>query len=600
MPNKDQSPAKVNQRRLTAHLRKPILNREFCSMILAENLTYSHPGNIPGITGVSIEIATGSRVAILGANGSGKSTLARCLNGIHVPQSGRVLVDGLTVGDPAVTYEIRRRVGMVFQNPDDQLVSTSVETEIAFGLENISVPTEEMRHRVDETLETFQLAQYRKRHPHNLSGGEKQRLAIAAVVALRPLYLILDEPTSLLDPKAKRDVNDLLARLTSEFGIACVQITQDPEEGVGADCTLVMDRGRLVYNGPPEQVFANPGVLRDIGLDVPFATAVGARLAHLLPPDRGPYLNLEDLAADLAPVCPTAAPRPAGGEEVERGTAVLRTEALCHKYDVGLPSEHLAIDDISIEIPRGSILALVGPGGSGKTTLAQHFNALLKPWSGRVVLDEMDIWSADVARVEVRRRVGLAFQFPELQLFDETVLSDVAYGPANLGLSADEAKRAAAKALDSVGLPAAVFGERSPFSLSGGEMRRVALAGILAMAPEVLVLDEPTAGLDPRGADQIFGLLMKLRESGHTVVLIAHDMDLVTRLSTEMILLNRSRLALQGTTRSIVSNIELLRDNGLEAPSGARLAHALDEAGCRVPAGLLTIDDIVGFFETEA
>ena len=565
-------------------------------MILAENLTYSHPGNIPGITGVSIEISAGSRVAILGANGSGKSTLARCLNGIYVPQSGRVLVDGLTVGDPAATYEIRRRVGMVFQNPDDQLVSTSVEGEIAFGLENISVPTAEMRHRVDETLEIFHLTQYRKRHPHNLSGGEKQRVAIAAVVALRPQYLVLDEPTSLLDPKAKRDINDLLARLTSELGIACVMITQDPEESVGADRILMLDRGRLAHSGPPEQVFANPSALRDIGLDVPFAATVGERLAHLLPSGRGPYLSLGDLAADLAPVCPPAPDQPARGEGDGRGAAVLRTEALWHKYDVGLPSEHVAIRDVSIEIPRGSILAMVGPSGSGKTTLAQHFNALLEPSSGRVVLEETDFWSGGLDKVEIRRRVGFAFQFPELQLFEETVLSDVAFGPTNLGFPKDEAKRAAVDALDSVGLPAAVFGERSPFSLSGGEMRRVALAGILAMAPEVLVLDEPTAGLDPQGSDQICKLLMDLRERGHTVVLIAHDMDLVTRLASEMILLNHSRLELQGSMRSIVSNIELLQENGLEAPNPAKLAYALGEVGCKVPTRLLTIDDLVDYF----
>ena len=566
-------------------------------MIRAENLTYSHPGNIPGITGVSIEISAGSRVVVLGANGSGKSTLARCLNGIHVPQAGRVLVDGLTVGDPAATYEIRRRVGMVFQNPDDQLVSTSVETEIAFGLENISVPTTEMRSRVDETLETFHLTQHRKRHPHNLSGGEKQRVAIAAVVALRPQYLVLDEPTSLLDPKAKREINDLLTRLTAEFGIGCVQITQDPEEGVGADFTMVLDRGRLVQSGSPEQVFANPRELRDIGLDVPFATAVGERLAHLLPSGRGPYLTLEDLVTDLAPVCPAAPNQPSRGEGDGHRAAVLRTEALCHKYDLGLPSEHLAINDISLEIPRGSILALVGPSGSGKTTLAQHFNALLEPSSGRVVLDETDLWSAGLDKVEVRRRIGFAFQFPELQLFDETVLSDVAFGPTNLGFSEDEANRAAENALDSVGLPASAFGERSPFSLSGGEMRRVALAGILAMAPEVMVLDEPTAGLDPQGTDQICKLLVELRDRGHTVVLIAHDMDLVTRLATDLIMLNHSRLELQGPTRSIVSNIELLRKNGLEAPNPAKLARALGEAGCTLPDGLLTIADIVDYFE---
>jgi energy-coupling factor transporter ATPase len=566
-------------------------------MILAENLTYSHPGNIPGIVGISVEIASGSRVAILGANGSGKSTLARCLNGIHVPQSGRVLVDGLTVGDPSTTYEIRRRVGMVFQNPDDQLVSTSVETEIAFGLENIGVPTVEMRDRVDEILETFQLTQYRQRHPHNLSGGEKQRVAIAAVIALRPQYLLLDEPTSLLDPKAKWEINDLLTRLISELKIACVQITQDPEEGVLADHMLVLDRGRLAHSGSPEHIFSQPRALQEIGLDIPFAAAVGERLSHMLPSGRLPYLSLEDLVADLALVCPSYRDLPPLREKSGRHPAIVRTEALNHTYDAGLPSEQVAICDISVEIPRASIVAMVGPSGSGKTTLAQHFNALLEPSSGRVLLDETDVWGAGIDKIDVRRRVGFAFQFPELQLFDETVLRDVAFGPTNLGMSEDQARRAAVSALDAVGLPASVFGERSPFSLSGGEMRRVALAGILAMAPEVLVLDEPTAGLDPQGAEQICRLLVRLREKGHTVVLIAHDMDLVSRLATEMILLNDSRLKLQGAAHSIVSNVELLNENGLEAPNPAKLVTALGEAGCNIWPGLLTIDDIVDYFE---
>ncbi len=566
-------------------------------MIRTENLTYSHPGNIVGITAIDLQIEPRTQVAILGANGSGKSTLARCLNGIHVPQGGRVLVDDLAVGDPNSTYEIRRRVGMVFQNPDDQLVSTSVETEIAFGLENLSLPRPVMRQRIEEVLQFFHLTGFRGRHPHNLSGGEKQRVAIAAVVALRPRYLILDEPTSLLDPKSKVDINALLTRLTHEYGIACIQITQDPREAVDADRVLILHQGRLISAGSPTEIFSNP-LLHQFGLDVPFTVALGNRLSALMPFTREPYLHLDELVVDLAPICKTQPPVPHLTEKnPTQAPAVLRTEELCYSYERGLPTERLAIAGITVEIPRGSILGLVGPSGAGKTTLAQHFNALLEPSSGRVILDGNDIWDVSTDKTAVRRQVGFAFQFPEFQLFDETVEDDVGFGPRNLGFPTAEVDKVVEEALDAVGLPLSVFGKRSPFSLSGGEMRRVAIAGILAATPEVLVLDEPTAGLDPRGAQQIRDIMTRLNGMGHTIILISHDMDLVAKLSSRTIVLNRRKLAIGGSTRSLLTDLELLKSTGLDAPEPTKLMYALRAAGCNVPTQLLTLEEVAQYIE---
>ena len=556
-------------------------------MIRVEKLSLSYRGGPPALHSIDLHISPGENIALIGANGSGKTTLARCLNGLQQPQAGRVLVDGMDASDPAQFRAIRQRVGMVLQNPDDQLVGTTVADELAFGLENLALASDEIHRRVEKALAAFDLEAYRRYPPHKLSGGEKQRVAIAAVVAMRPRYLVLDESTALLDPGERQQVAELLQRLRTEYGIATILITQSPEEAARADRVIVLHAGRIHADGPPAVLFTDPPKLRALGLDLPFASVLAAHLSLA-----ETYLELDALSDELAalqlqtplpPWTPPAPPPPTPSK--------LAAEGLTYLYDEHLPTRRCGIRNIDLDIPTGSILALVGTNGAGKTTLAQHFNALLKPSRGRVLLDGYDIDSLPPARL--RQRVGLAFQFPELQLFAETVAEDVAFGPRNLGLADERVDCLVAYALAMVSMPLREFGPRQPLSLSGGERRRVALAGVLAMDPEVLVLDEPTAGLDPRTTASLCQLFAQLSGQGRTLVLISHDMELVGRLATHVVVLRQGRIELQGPARSVLAHPEFDAISGLVPPMSVQLTRRLRQRGLALADNPLTLEETI-------
>ena len=556
-------------------------------MIRVEKLSFSYRGGPPALDSIDLHISPGENIALIGANGSGKTTLARCLNGLQQPQAGRVLVDGMDTSDPTQLRSIRQLVGMVLQNPDDQLVGTTVADELAFGLENLALASDEIHRRVEETLAAFDLESYRRYPPHKLSGGEKQCVAIAAVVAMRPRYLVLDESTALLDPGERQQVAELLQRLRTAYGIATILITQSPEEAARADRVIVLHAGQIHADSPPAPLFADPLKLHALGLDLPFASALAAHLSLT-----ETHLELDTLSDALAalkpqtplpPWTPPAPPPPAPSK--------LATEGLTHLYDEHLPTRRCGIRDIDLDVPSGSVLALVGTNGSGKTTLAQHFNALLKPSRGRVLLDGCDINSQPPARV--RQRVGLAFQFPELQLFAETVAEDVALGPRNLGFAPERVDSLVTRALALVDMPLEEFGPRQPLSLSGGERRRVALAGVLAMDPEVLVLDEPTAGLDPQTTGRLSQLFAELRGQGRTLVLISHDMELVGHLATHVAVLRQGCIELQGPARAVLAHPEFESISGLVPPMSVQLALRLRQRGIALAGNPLTLDETI-------
>ncbi len=254
-------------------------------------------------------------------------------------------------------------------------------------------------------------------------------------------------------------------------------------------------------------------------------------------------------------------------------------EALTYTYLRGTPLEAVALRGIDLEVRAGELLAIIGPTGSGKSTLIQQFNGLLRPSAGTVRVDGQDLWAPGTDRRRARQRVGLVFQFPEAQLFEETVRRDVAFGPKNLGLSEDVVGERVDEALRLVGLDPGRFGERSPFALSGGEMRRVAIAGVLAMRPRALVLDEPTAGLDPRGKEDLLSRIEALHTQGLTIVLVTHGMDEVARLADRVAVLHQGRIVLIGSPRQVFGHDTELRGMGLDLPQAARLIHLLRARG---------------------
>ena len=556
-------------------------------MIRVEKLSLSYCGGLAALRSIDLHINPRENIALIGANGSGKTTLAHCLNGLLQPQTGRVLVDGMDASDPTQLRAIRQLVGMVLQNPDDQLVATTVADELAFGLENLALASDEIHHRVEETLAAFDLKAYRRYPPHKLSGGEKQRVAIAAMVAMRPRYLVLDESTALLDPGERQQVAELLQRLHTAYGIATIRITQSPEEAARADRVIVLHAGRVHADGPPTAVFADPPKLRAVGLDLPFASTLAAHLSLTETP-----LELDALSDALTALKPQTSLLPWTPPVSPPSTpSKLAAKGLTYLYDEHLPTQQRGIRNIDLDVHTGSILALVGINGAGKTTLAQHFNALLKPSCGRVLLDGCDIDSLPPARV--RQRVGLAFQFPELQLFAETVAEDVAFGPRNLGFASERVDSLVTSALAMVDIPLAEFGGHQPLSLSGGERRRVALAGVLAMDPEVLVLDEPTAGLDSQTTASLCKLFAELTNQGRTLVLISHDMELVGRLATHVVVLRQGRIELQGPTRAVLAHPEFESISGLVPPMSVQLARLLRQRGLTLAGDPLTLRETI-------
>lgn len=559
-------------------------------MIEIEHLSFQYEDSPrPALNSIDLHIREGEFIAVLGANGSGKTTLARCLNGLLLPTGGDVRVDGRSVRNEENLWDIRRKVGMVFQNPDNQIVSTMVEREVAFGLENLGCSREEMHTRVEQALRRFDLLRYRRHPPHRLSGGEKQRLAIASVWAMQPKYIVFDEPTSLLDPKGRQEIGQWLRELNADRGETILHITQFPDEACWARRLIVLSEGRIVMDGTPTEVFRQKEQLDTLGLDVPFPT----RVAHFLGLSKAILSEdalIEALESEKGAWTagePPVEPR----REDPSGQTLLHTEALSYVYNRNLPTEQQALSEVTLQILEGSFAGLIGSTGSGKSTLVQHFNGLLRPSEGRVLLKGQDLWAKGYDRTRVRQKVGLVFQFPEFQLFEETVADDVAFGPRNLNWPANRVQESVTRALEMVGLDPEAFGGRPPMALSSGEKRRVAIAGVLAMDPEVLIFDEPTSGLDPRGGRQLIARLTALHEKGRTIVCISHDMDLIAETVQQVIALDRGQVVFDGPPEQVFLQTHVLRNMGLVPPQTVALALKLKARGWPFYAVPRTIEE---------
>ncbi len=587
------------------------------NIIHIENLAFEYLSQeeesevLRALDGVSLDIGEGSFTAILGRNGSGKSTLAKQLNALLTPLEGDVIVCGMNTRQEELVWEIRRNAGMVFQNPDNQLISAVVEDDVAFGPENLGIAPEEIRQRIDDAMKRTDIYHLRKKPPHMLSGGQKQRVAIAGTVAMRPKCIIFDEPTAMLDPRGRSEVMKIIKSLRDD-GITVILITHFMEEAAEADRVIIMECGQIVMDGTPESVFSDADRLRKLGMELPPAADICMRLRKKGLQIPGDVLTADSLVSFLADRAPekTKTGREADfGPEAKRGDdsgmaetgeaephdesdMILKAEHVDYVYSKGQPEETYALRDVSFSVKRGDFTGIIGHTGSGKSTLIQHLNGLLKPAAGKITVDGYEITSGNVPMREVRRKAGLVFQYPEYQLFEETVAKDVAYGPGNMGLSEEEKEQRVREAMALTGLPYDEFAGRSPFDLSGGQKRRAAIAGILAMRPEILILDEPTAGLDPQTHREILDMICRIREStGTTVILVTHNMDDAARLCDKILVMDQGTLVLSGTPEEVFSQPGMLKQIGLGLPSGAEFVWSLRQRGIDVGTGILSAEE---------
>lgn len=567
-------------------------------LIVLDDVSYTYPAQGPSTTPaldhVSLRIAEGEYLAIVGANGSGKSTLARHLNALLIPDQGSVHVSGRNTREHDQHPEIRRAVGMVLQRPEDQLVATIVEHDVAFGPENLGLDPQEIRQRVEHALRAVGLWRERQRPPHLLSVGQMQRLALAGVLAMRPRCIVFDEVTAMLDPAGRRDARALMRALHDE-GLTIITISHLMEEALDADRVIVLHKGAVVMEGDPRAVFTKAASLRDLGLDLPPVARLTERLRLRIPELPEDLITVPDLveALNALPHADTGAVNHDSEGAGKAGRPLVEAHGLGHTYMRGTPFEQRALQDVDLTVRPNAVHGLIGATGSGKSTLLQHLNGLLRPQEGRLRVGDYWLEDPQTDIRAVRRMVGLLFQTPESQIFEQYVGDEIAYGPRLAGLRGDALRDRVRWAMDLVGLDFEGFKDRFTFALSGGEKRKVALASILALNPDILLLDEPTAGLDPGSRADVIGHLQDLQASGMALMLSSHQMEDIAELSHDVTVLDVGRVTLRGTVSEVFAQGETLRAQGLGQPTTTEIAEALRRRGWSLPSSIVKEDAFV-------
>lgn len=560
---------------------------------------------IEALKDVSLDVEKGQFVAILGRNGSGKSTLAKHINALLFPSEGEVIVDGMDTEDGELRLKIRQTAGMVFQNPDNQIVGNLVEEDIAFGPENLGIPTADIWNRVDEALDKTGMEAFRNQSPNHLSGGQKQRVAIAGVLAMHPKCIIFDESTAMLDPQGRRNIIDVARELQQEYGITILLITHHMDEVLAADHVFVMKDGRIMGQGTPMEIFAQHKLLEECGLRLPVLYQYLDFLEQEQIIDAVAYRNIhnvEDLITEMTrryqkeQADQTGFPNDLIGEiQVERnaGEGILLNH-VSYVYNKGFADERTALNDVNLHITKGEFVAVIGHTGSGKSTLMQHLNGLYTATEGTVYYNGQDIADHDFFIKQLRQKVGLVFQYPEYQLFAETVEKDVCFGPENMDISKVEAQKRAYEAIEAVGLPDTIY-DCSPLQLSGGQKRRVAIAGILAMQPDYLVLDEPTAGLDPYSAEKLLEMLKDLQvRQGIAIILVSHSMEEVAEYADRIVVMDQGKICFDEPTWKVFTRKQELEELGLAVPTGNRILNALKNVGNDIDVKHSTKEEVCG------
>jgi cobalt transport protein ATP-binding subunit len=559
--------------------------------ISIRELAYRYRGQEkPALDGVDLEVGEGEFVVVMGPSGAGKSTLCAALNGL-IPHffrgrmEGEVLVRGRPTREGKVG-EFAREVGLVFQDFEAQLFSTNVALEVAFGPENFSVGRDEMKRRVEGVLGRVRLAGFEGRQPATLSGGQKQRLAIASVLAIEPRILCLDEPTTDLDPVGKLGVFEIASELKERDDVTLIVVEHETEETLEADRLVILREGRVVADRPAREVLRDVDLLeesrvmplgvtrffREMGLwqgQLPLTPAEGLREFR----QRGWRVDPgrhRELAADDE--------KRIGGY----GEVLIEVQRLGHRYQNGV----VALEGVDLAVRRGEFLAVLGQNGSGKTTLVKHFNGLLEPTEGSVRVEGKDTTEQGIRKLG--QTVGYVFQNPDHQIFSDTVSQEVAFGPKIRGLGEQEVEGRVGEALAAVGLEG--YEGQDPFGLTKGERQRVAVASVLAVRPEVLILDEPTTGLDYAEQRSMMDLVRRLNEAGSTIIVVTHTMWVVAEYAHRAAVVRDGRVVLSGTVREVFAEEERLRDASLRPPHIVSLGNSLGHT-------VLSVDEMLRITE---
>jgi len=545
---------------------------------------------------VSLVVRRSQMVVVMGATGAGKTTLAKCLNRtVPAFQSGELSGEIAILGRPLHNEgvaDLAGIVGLVSQDFEAQLFATNVQQEVVFGMEQLGVPPAEMRRRVPQALAAVGLQGFEHRDPATLSGGEKQRLAIAATLALQPSILVFDEPTTDLDPLGKLEIFAVLASMR-QHGYTLVVIEHETVAAEKADRVIVMSDGQIIADGAPQDVLARVDFLHAHGVRPPDLSRLGKQL-YLDPPPR----SLDEAETRVRHALQTAHPdidstatTDAGTEPLAdrprvqpaplSGPPLLELEGVEFTYESADESAD-ALAGISLAIRSGEFVAIIGQNGSGKTTLAKHLNGLLRPRAGRVRLAGADVGDWPINRVATD--VGYVFQNPDHQIFAATVYDEVAFGPRNFRLTRADVDDRVHAALDAVGLVG--LEDEDPFLLSKGHRQRLAVASLLALRPTVLILDEPTTGLDYREQRRMMDLLARLHGEGMTILMITHSPWVVAEYAERGVLMSGGRILFDGLLRALLAEEALLERAHFHAPDITRL-------GRRFGITPLSVDEFV-------
>ena len=549
------------------------------AIIEIDHLHYHPPSLAPDapdiLYDICLRIDGGAFIAIIGENGSGKTSLIKHINGLILPTKGLVRVDGIDTQDIEKRQRLHALVGMVFQNPADQIVSSTVEEDVAFGLENANLPFDIIRERVTEQLAASELTSEAQRPPHLLSGGQIQRLALAGVLARHPKVILFDEPTSMLDPLSRKNFLDRIYALHNQ-GMTVIYVTHHMEETIHADQIVVLKDGRVARQGPPSEIFLNGNNLHEIGLEKPETVKLAEMFREFgwdIPPHN---LTTADLMASL-PEYKWEISNDFRNQAEAGHDPLVEIDNVHYSYLAGSPLEKKALTGVNLTIEKGNVHSLAGTNGSGKSTLLQHINGILRPARGHVKVADLVVEDLETPLKEIIKKVGLVFQNPETQFFEVFVGDEIAYGPKQFGMP--DVKDRVRQVMSQLGLDFEAFKDRRLETLSGGEKRKVALASTLVLDQDLLLFDEPTAGMDPRARDDLLRLFQGLHEKGKSIVIASHRLDELAVVSKSISIMVGGKIDASGATWDILTDIDQMTEAGMEPPLSVLVGKSLMDKG---------------------